>query len=81
MKKSRFCAILLSFFTFPLLCGIPCWAASPPNEKPDVLLTTMQEELQRAQTNLGKLDPAPYFLSYSVYDQSMAVAWGAKGAW
>ena len=60
MKKSRFCAILLSFFTFPLLCGIPCWTASSPNEKSDVLLTTMQEELQRAHTNLGKLDPAPW---------------------
>jgi TldD protein len=80
MKKRRFRAILLSFFTFPLLCGIPCWTASPPNERPDVLLTAMQEELHRAQTNLGKLDPAPYFLSYSVYDQCMAVAVGSEGS-
>jgi len=80
MKKRRCRAILLSFFTHPLLSGIPCGAASPPNEKPDVLLTAMQEELQRAQTNLGKLDPAPYFLSYSVYDQSIAVAVGSEGS-
>src|SRR5579864_6202153 len=40
----------------------------------------MQEELQRAQTSLGKLDPAPYFLSYSVHDQSMAVAVGSEGS-
>jgi TldD protein len=80
MKRSRPCAILPLLFTFTLLTGIPCWAASPPGEKPDVLLKTMQEELQRAQTSLGKLDPAPYFLSYSVYDQSMSVAVGSEGS-
>src|ERR1700747_1711957 len=80
MVTRRFCASLLLLLTFAWLTGIPCWAASPPGEKPDVLLTTMQEELQRAQTNLGKLDPAPYFLSYSVYDQSMALAVGSEGS-
>jgi len=80
MVKRRPCASLLLLFTFELLTGIPCWAASPPGEKPDVLLTAMQEELQRAQTSLGKLDPAPYFLSYSVYDQSMALAVGSEGS-
>jgi predicted Zn-dependent protease len=40
----------------------------------------MQAELQRAQTSLGKLDPAPYFLSYSVYDESMALAFGSEGS-
>jgi predicted Zn-dependent protease len=30
--------------------------------------------LARAQTELGKQDPAPYFLAYSVHDQSEAVA-------
>jgi p-aminobenzoyl-glutamate transporter AbgT len=38
--------------------------ASSANEKPDPLLSTMQQEMQRAQTSLWKLDPAPYFLSY-----------------
>jgi TldD protein len=80
MVNRRFCVTLLLLFTYALLTGIPCWAASPAGEKPDVLLTTMQEELQRAQTSLGKLDPAPYFLSYSVYDQSMAVAVGSEGS-
>ena len=46
----------------------------------DVLLSTMQQEMQRAQTSLGKLDPAPYFVSYSVYDQSMAVVVGSEGS-
>ena len=34
----------------------------------DVLLSMMQKELQRATSKLMKLDPAPYFTSYSVYD-------------
>lgn len=38
----------------------------------DVLLSTMQQEAQRAATLLAKSDPAPYFLSYSVYDQEAA---------
>jgi predicted Zn-dependent protease len=80
MVKRRFCATLPSLFTYALLHGILCFAASTPGEKPDVLLTTMQEELQRAQTSLGKLDPAPYFLSYSVYDQSVALAVGSEGS-
>jgi TldD protein len=46
----------------------------------DALLSTMQAEMQRAQTSLGKLDPAPYFLSYSVNDQSIALAIGSEGS-
>ena len=55
-------------------------AALPTVEKSDVLLSTMQQELQRAQSSLGKLDPAPYFLSYSVYDQSVSNVVGSQGA-
>ena len=62
------------------------WAASHGDQsknskvgRPDPLLATMQAELQRAQASLGKLDPAPYFLSYSVYDQSIAFALGSEG--
>jgi predicted Zn-dependent protease len=40
----------------------------------------MQEELQRAQGELGKLDPAPYFISYAIHDQSMEVAVGSQGS-
>jgi predicted Zn-dependent protease len=40
----------------------------------------MQEEMQRAQASLGKLDPAPYFLSYSVYDQSIVLTVGSGGS-
>ena len=54
--------------------------ADKDKDKNDALLSTMQEEMQRAQTDLGKLDPAPYFLSYSVYDQSIALAVGSQGS-
>jgi TldD protein len=63
-----------------LVATAHAWAATPADEKSDALLSTMQQELQRAQSNLGKLDPAPYFLSYSVHDQSVAVAAGSQGS-
>jgi predicted Zn-dependent protease len=34
----------------------------------DSILSTMQTELVRARTDLAKSDPAPYFMSYTVYD-------------
>jgi predicted Zn-dependent protease len=40
----------------------------------------MQQELQRAQRELGKLDPPPYFMSYAVHDQSMDVVVGSQGS-
>jgi len=39
----------------------------------------MQQELQRARDGLGKLDPAPYFISYSVQDRSVAFAVASEG--
>jgi TldD protein len=46
----------------------------------DVLLSTMQRELKRATADLGHLDPAPYFISYSVYDQEGTVVVGGLGS-
>lgn len=46
----------------------------------DVLLNTMQQELQRANSELGKLTPAPYFLSYEVQDETYAIAAAEAGA-
>jgi len=40
----------------------------------------MQQELQRAQSELGKLDPAPYFMSYAIHDESLEVAVGSQGS-
>src|SRR5712692_1992617 len=55
-------------------------AAPIPEQKTgDVLLSTMQKELQRGNAKLGQLDPAPYFVSYSVYDQDGAVVVGGLG--
>jgi TldD protein len=55
-------------------------ASTTAAREEDVLLSAMQQELQRARDNLGKLDPAPYFLSYSVQDQSAAFAIGSEGS-
>ncbi len=55
-------------------------ATSRTTTKDDVLLSTAQAELRRAQGELGKLDPAPYFISYSIHDQSMSVAVASQGA-
>jgi len=46
----------------------------------DALTSAMQRELQRAQSELGKLDPAPYFISYSAYDQTSATVVGSQGS-
>jgi TldD protein len=57
-----------------ILAGGKTSQAKPPAAGQDVLLTVLEKELHRGQAELGKLDPAPYFTSYSVADsQSLAV--------
>ncbi len=71
----------LSLIAMPILAatGILAWSA-PPADKPEgVLLSTMQSELQRAKTSLAKSDPAPYFISYEVYDQHSLMVAGTYG--
>jgi len=63
-----------------LVTGIPARAGIPMAKESDVLLATMQNELQRAQSGLGKLDPAPYYLSYTVFDQNVSMAVASQGA-
>ena len=46
----------------------------------DVVLRTMQTELSRATAGLAKSEPAPYFLSYTVYDQNVVILVGAYGS-
>lgn len=63
------------------LAGLPL-AASPAgaDKAPaDVVLATMQAELNRAKTDLAKSEPAPYFLSYTVYDQNQTVIAASYG--
>ena len=45
-----------------------------------VLLRSMQQELDRAMGSLGKADPAAYFISYSVNEESGVVIMGSQGA-
>ena len=53
-------ALALAFCSPSAVRGID---RTPARVSGDVLLSTMQRELQRAQTNLGQLNPAPYFTS------------------
>jgi TldD protein len=50
------------------------------NASPDPLGAAMQRELQRAKAGLAKSDPAPYFISYSVYDQDAISIVGSLGS-
>src|SRR5579859_1695311 len=56
--------------------------AAKPAAKPvaDVVMRTMQAELARATTDLGKEDSPPYYLSYTVYDQNAVVLVGSYGS-
>ena len=67
------------------LAGLPLAALAAPGDKPvlsatpDTVLSTMKAELNRAKTDLSKSDPAPYFLSYTVYDQDQILIAAAYG--
>lgn len=76
-----------------LHCGLAFWLTALPVSSPsaaghapnaanpaDVVLETMQAELGRAAKELSKSDPAPYFLSYTVYEEDAAFLVGAYGS-
>jgi len=48
--------------------------------KPDPILKVMQAELARASSSLGKTEPAPYFMSYTVNDQDIVLLVGSYGS-
>jgi TldD protein len=60
-----------------LLC-IP-WKSIAAEPHADVLLETMQHELQRAMAALAKTDPAPYYISYAVTDSDTAAIAAMNG--
>jgi len=68
------------------LTVFPLAGARPTNDKPaakataDVVLQAMKNELDRAKTDLANSDPAPYFISYTAYDQDQTFIVGAYGA-
>ena len=70
--------VCLLVFCLSLLASL---SASPEaGNKSPVLLTVMQHELQRAKVDLGKLEPAPYFISYSAKDQVASVVIASEGS-
>ncbi len=54
-------------------------ASTASTTTPDPILVVMQNELNRAKTDLAKSDPAPYYLSYTVNDQDAIVIAGSYG--
>ena len=77
--KSQKAVSLSIFFLVVALTGKPLMAEKP-GPAPDVLLTTMEKELHRGQTELAKQDPAPYYTSYNVTDGESLVIYSAQGA-
>ncbi len=59
------------FFAVSAAVAIAATCAAQPAADPqaEMLLGTMQQELTRAHTSLSKLDPAPYFISYAIFDE------------
>jgi predicted Zn-dependent protease len=63
-----------------ILADTPDDHTAPAPVTPDPVMKTMQGELQRASVDLAKTDPAPYYISYTLYDQSQIVLAGAYGS-
>jgi TldD protein len=81
-------AFVPATFAAPSGTETPAAAATASADKPvgkdapanDFVLNAMHAELTRANTDLGKLDQPPYYLSYSVYDQDFTILVGAYGS-
>ena len=80
MRRSLLSLSLRYFFLVAVVAGgALSWAALHPETDSGVLLATMQAELERAKDSLSKADPAPYFISYEVYDQHTFQVAGTYG--
>jgi TldD protein len=80
LKRAASCLLAIQ------LAWLAPMAKVAANDKPeakastnDPLLQSMQAELARAKESLSKSDPAPYYMSYTVYDQDLTVIAGAYG--
>jgi len=77
--------VALAMLLASQLTTLPCASAGSDTNRAaaaaaaDPILATMQTELNRAKTDLAKSDPAPYFLSYTVYDQDQIMIAAAYG--
>jgi TldD protein len=63
---------------FPI-AAVPASGEKAAANAPDPVLATMKTELNRAKESLAKSDPAPYFLSYTVYDQDQIMIVASYG--
>jgi len=83
LRVAACCALAAQLSTAPSALAANDKASSLPAAAAaasDPVLKAMQAELARATTELGKTEQAPYFLSYTVYDQDFVVLIGAYGS-
>jgi len=79
-------ALVAQLATLPLASATGNDSSSAGADKPaakavsDPVMKVMQAELARASSDLGKTDSAPYYMSYTVYDQNLVVLVGAYGS-
>jgi TldD protein len=71
--------LLASQLTCLPLAATPAAADKATSKPADPLLQIMKSELDRAKTDLAKSDPAPYFLSYTIYDQDQILIAASYG--
>jgi TldD protein len=82
----EFLRLAISWLLAVQLVGLPVASAADnatvdsKKTTSDLVLKTMQGELSRATADLARTDPAPYFLSYTVYDQNLVVLVGSYGS-
>ncbi|HEY6303981.1 MAG TPA: metallopeptidase TldD-related protein [Terriglobales bacterium] len=80
MKSEKILSILVLVVLIVLLGQKPLSAQTSVNAPDDLLLSTMEKELHRGQSELAKQDPAPYFTSYDVTDGESVVILSSQGA-
>ena len=68
-----------AIFLLAISLGVPPSQFSSASQ-PDVLLASMQRELQRATAALAKASPAPYYISYTAADINATVIFGISGS-
>src|SRR5262245_20547783 len=68
-------------FILAVLLAPSLWAQTAGGRNADsVIMRTMQQELDRAISSLSKADPAPYYISYAVNEESGGVIFASSGA-
>src|SRR5258708_1387898 len=71
----------LSGFILTAFLASASWGQDGQSHGTDsLLMSTMQQEMDRAISSLSKADPAPYYMSYSVNEESGGVIIASNGA-